>query len=344
MRKTILLTGASGVIGQALMPMVAARHELICLTHRAPVHEGFAQLQGDLTQPRIGLDSRRYADLVRSVDAVVHGAAITRFGASKRTMRNLNVDGTRRILELTEQAGVPVYYLSTAFVARVNQAAARPGLAEKSSPIPYLESKVAAEEIIRASGLPAVILRPSVVFGDSATGRIARYQGLHGILGAVISGQLPLLTMERYDCVDFVSQDVVAQAITALIDAGATSGEYWLTAGSAALSVAQIADTVVRFARGRGLRIDIPRMVRPEMVNRLVRPVFIDSLPRPDRRRFEDMYAMTSLFDTAEPFPTDLGEIPGTSALKPENLTASLRAALRYMVGMKFDNSEGRVA
>lgn len=342
--RTILLTGASGVVGQALMPMVAARHELICLTHRARVHESFAQLQSDLTQPRIGLDSRRYADLVRSVDAIVHGAAITRFGASERALRNMNVYGTQRILDLAEQAGVPVYYLSTAFVARVNQAVARPGLAEKSSPVYYLESKVAAEEIIRASGLPAVILRPSVVFGDSTTGRIARYQGLHSILGALISGQLPLLTMERHDCVDFVPQDVVAQAITALIDAGAMNGEYWLTAGSAALSVAQMADTVVRLARDLGLRIDIPRMVCPEMVNRLIRPVFIDALPRPDRRRFEEMYAMTSLFDTTEPFPTDLGEIPGTSAPKPENLTASLRATLRYMVSMKFDNSEGRIA
>jgi|SRR5215470_10348138 len=344
MRKTVLLTGASGVVGQALMPMLAARNELICLTHRAPVHEGFAQLPADLTRPGIGLDSRRYTDLVRRIDAIVHGAAITHFGANGHAMRNLNVTGTQRILGLAEQAGVPVYHLSTAFVARVNQAAARPRTAGESSPVDYLKSKIAAEEIVRASGQPAVILRPSVVFGDSVTGRIARHQGLHGILGAFLSNRLPLLTMERHSRVDFVSQDVVARAVTALIDTGITRGEYWLTAGSAALPAAQMVDAVAQFARGLGLRIDTPRMVCPDVVNRLIRPVFIDSLPRPDRRRFEDMYSMTSVFDAVEPFPTDLGGIPGTSAPTPETLTASLRAALRHLVRVKFEKSEGRVA
>src|SRR5262249_33586970 len=179
-----LLTGASGVVGQALIPMMAARHELICLTHRAPVHEGIAHLPADLSQPGMGLDSRRHADLVRRIDAVIHTAAITHFGASGQAMRNLNVHGTQRILELAARANVPVYPLSTAFVARVNQAAARPGVTGGSSPVDYLESKIAAEEIVRASGQPTVILRPSVVLGDSGTGRIARYQGLHGILGA----------------------------------------------------------------------------------------------------------------------------------------------------------------
>src|SRR5262249_48166661 len=182
-----------------------------------------------------------------------------------------------RILDLATQASAPVFYLSTAFVARVTQAAARRGAAERagaaegsgvprgSSPVDYLKSKVAAEEIVRASGQPAVILRPSVVLGDSVTGRIARYQGLHGILGAIISGRLPLLTMEHHSRVDFVSQDMVAHAVAALIDTGTTSGEYWLTAGRAALAAGHIVDVTVRFARGLGLRIDPPRLICPEV-------------------------------------------------------------------------------
>src|SRR5215470_14480783 len=310
MRKTILLTGASGVVGQ---------------------------LPADLTPPDLGLDRSRYTDLARRIDAVVHSAAITHFGTCEHAMRSVNISGTRRILGLAEQASVPVYYLSTAFVSRVNQATARPGAAGESSPVEYLKSKIAAEEMIRASGQPAVILRPSVVLGDSVTGRIARHQGLHGILGALLSNRLPLLTMERHSRVDFVSQDVVAQAVTALVDTGATRGEYPLTAGSAALSAAQMVDTTMQFARRLGLRIDAPRMACPDVVNRLIRPVFIDSLSRPDRRRFEDIYAMTSVFDTIEPFPTDLGGIPGTSAPTPETLTASLHATLRYLVRAKFE-------
>ena len=344
MRKTILLTGASGVVGQALVPLVAARHQLICLTHRTPVQDGVAQLSADLTLPRLGLDSRRYTDLVRRIDAVVHGAALTGFGAGEQAMRNLNVHGTRRILELAELASVPVYYLSTAFVARGKQAAARPGVVRESSPVDYLKSKAAAEAVIRASGQPAVILRPSVVLGDSATGRIARYQGLHGILGAIISGRLPLLTMERHSGVDFVSQDVLARAVGTLLDTGTTHGEYWLTAGPAALTAGRVLDTILRFARSLGRQIDPPRMVGADTVNRLFRPVFVDSLPRLDRRRFEDMYAMTSLFDTAEPFPTDLGKISGTSTPTTEDLTASLHAALRYLVRDRYGNSRGRVA
>src|SRR5215475_14550391 len=132
MRKTILLTGASGVVGQALVEKLATRHELICLTHRAPVQEGVAQVSGDLTQPHLGLDTRRYADLARRIDVVVHCAAVTHFGASAQATRGLNVDGTRRILELAAQTGTPVYYLGTAFVARVAQAAARRSASERS--------------------------------------------------------------------------------------------------------------------------------------------------------------------------------------------------------------------
>jgi thioester reductase-like protein len=99
MRKTILLTGASGVVGQALAEKLATRHELVCLTHRTPVQEGVAQVSADLTQPYLGLDTRRYTDLARRVDAVVHSAAITHFGASAQATRDLNVHGTRRILE-----------------------------------------------------------------------------------------------------------------------------------------------------------------------------------------------------------------------------------------------------
>src|SRR5215470_838277 len=317
MRKTILLTGASGVVGQ---------------------------LPADLTPPDLGLDRSRYTDLARRIDAVVHSAAITHFGTCEHAMRSVNISGTRRILGLAEQASVPVYYLSTAFVSRVNQATARPGAAGESSPVEYLKSKIAAEEMIRASGQPAVILRPSVVLGDSVTGRIARYQGLHGILGAIISSRLPLLTMEHHSRVDFVSQDMVAHAVAALVDTGTTSGEYWLTAGRAALAAGHIVDATVRFARGLGLRIDPPRLVCPEVVHRLIRPVFVDALPRPDRRRFEDMYAMTSVFDTVEPFPTDLGAIPGTSAPTPERLATSLHAALRYLVRGKAGIGKGRVA
>ncbi|MGW5680031.1 SDR family oxidoreductase, partial [Streptomyces sp. NPDC003860] len=114
---TVLLTGASGVVGTALLAELTHCH-VIALVHRTPCPGADESVVGDLTGARFALDPAAYARLAARVDVVVHCAAITSFAAGPAATHRLNEAGTREVLRFTEEAGAVLHHVSTAFVAR----------------------------------------------------------------------------------------------------------------------------------------------------------------------------------------------------------------------------------
>ncbi|MEN3610691.1 SDR family oxidoreductase [Plantactinospora sp. ZYX-F-223] len=329
---SILLTGASGVVGAALLHRLAG-HRVTALTYRAEV-PGRA-VRGDVTRPWLGLHRSRYAELASSVDVVLHCAGVTDFTADDDTMRTQNVRGTEQIVRFAADAGARLVFSSTAFVAR--HELARPARTEEPGgtvdPRRYLASKLAAEEVVRRSGLPAAIARISVVIGDSAGGETSRFQGLHSTTSAIMRSLLPVLPFSPGATVDVLPRDLVAEALVALAlpptPSTGPAAEYWITAGAAAPTVQRLVDLVVARCGELGLPVSLPRFAPPAMVERVIRPVFIDPLPAKQRRRFANLMALASLFDGAGPFPTGLGTIPGgppapTAALIERAFVASV--------------------
>lgn len=324
---TVLLTGGSGVVGQALLERLAGR-AVICLVHRRPVDgQNLTTVRGDLTLPYFGLDRAAHDDLAARVDAVVHCAAVTGFSADPGRTHALNVRGTENVLEFARRAEAPLHHVSTAFVSR--QDLARDGYGS-ARPEVYLGSKRLAEQAIADSGVAANIIRPSVVIGDSVTGRIAQFQGLHAIAGALLGRALPMLPLEPDTRIDFVPQNLVADVIAGLLRAGTTGGEYWVTGGEAAPSAARMVELAMALGRSAGLELDMPRFVSHDMIERLIRPVFLAALPKPQQRRFDDMLAMTALFRTAEPFTSAYEHVPGVRALTAGDLEDAFTASMRH--------------
>lgn len=328
----LFITGASGVVGAALLQEMRGE-ALTCLTHRTPViADNVESLRGDLTQPRLGLDVAGYDELAASTKAIVHCAAVVDFDVDPATVDELNVQGTRQVLALARDAGIPLYYISTAFIYRAGDTLSRRGGNQASvlsarviGPDAYLESKVAAEQLVRDSGVPATIVRPSVVSGDSRTGAIARKQGFHGVLGALSRGLLPLMPIAADCLVDFLPQDVVAAAIASLVRSGATGQEHWLTAGSEALTAAEVLQTCeqVMDAAGAAVRCR-PRLVDVGMVDRLIRPVFLADLAKCDRDRFDGLMALGALFSSTQPLPSSTAQIVGKDAVTKRGLIDAL--------------------
>ena len=335
-RGTLLLTGASGVVGSAVLPELTD-YDVICLTHHREV-DGARSVRGDLTQPRLGLGAVDYGKLAREVDAVVHCAAVTNFGAGAEATRDLNVRGTEEVLGLAAAAEAPLYHLSTAFVGRAELTRRSRGDADPqaaASPDEYLDSKRAAERAVRESGVEATIIRPSVVIGDSRSGSIRQFQGLHGIAGALLKNALPLVPLDVENRVDFVPQDLVARSIAGLVRSRASGGEHWITAGGDALTAGRMVEVCLETGRGLGLELIEPRLVSQDMVDRLIRPVFIEPLPDKARRKFDEMLAMTALFCTPEPFPCTCASIPGAAPLGAADLERSLVSSLVYLARAK---------
>jgi nucleoside-diphosphate-sugar epimerase len=325
--KTVVVTGASGVLGSALLPRLQG-FELVCLAHsRRGDQVGARWVQGDLTQPRMGLDGRAFRRLASRADAVVHCAAATDFGADEAVVRALNVGGTDNVLQFAALADAPLYYVSTAFVARA--ASAR----DATGPGCYLASKTIAEAHVRSSGLPAAIVRPSVVIGDSLTGSIARFQGLHALAGAFLRNSLPIVPLPDDARIDFLPQDVVAACIADLVRREDAHGEWWLTAGAEAPSVHRVLDRCAEIGQALGLDLTRPRLMESEVVGRLIRPVFIEPLPPQARRRFDQLLDMTALFEGAEPFSSSLADLG--RAVSTEQLEDAFVRSMWYWAEVK---------
>lgn len=278
-KPTVLLTGASGVVGRALIDELAAEYDIVCLRHRTPVHDPrITEIQGELGGPNLGLPAADYDALARRVDIVLHSAAATAWHLGPERIWATNVGGTEGMLAFARRAGAPLYYFSTAFVADppVDDGSGRYAAANA-----YLYSKIETERLVRESGHPVVIVRPSLVMGDSRDGHISGFQGFHRGIIAMVRGTVPVLPAEMSSLVDAVPQDLVARAVHRLLRTGCTAGEFWLTAGAQSMRLGQIVNACLQFAARLGSTPPRPRLLSIEAVDRLLIPL-LDDMVLPD--------------------------------------------------------------
>jgi nucleoside-diphosphate-sugar epimerase len=328
------VTGASGVVGQALVPRLVDHGvaDVICLTHRSglgprPGPRGggsLSEVRGDVTRPDLGLGARAYRELAARVDAVVHAAAVTDFAGPDETLHRVNVEGTGHALALADAAGAQFVHVSTAYLQARGEGQ-RGHVAAR-----YAASKRAAEALVEAAGGGCSIVRPSIVIGDSRTGAMSSAQGLHRAAGAVLSGIAPILPFGASWPLDFVPQDVLADTVAGIVEHERTGERLWVTAGARALTLAQAVDVLVATGRRLGTPVDTPRFVSPEQFDRIIAPVFLPALPAAMRTtitRLLDFFAV--YLDRDEPLPSSLPtlERQGVTTLpdQAESLSRSLR-------------------
>jgi nucleoside-diphosphate-sugar epimerase len=160
----ILVTGASGFIGQALCPQLAERgHDVGALVRRfGSEPAGTRGLSGDLN------DGPRLAETLAEErpDCVIHLAAEIASQRSGRKVKAINIEGTTRLLNACKAVpvGPRIVFASTVVTGDAHGA-----LLTEDTPLPvetpYGRSKQAGERLVLESGLPAVVLRPSHVYG-----------------------------------------------------------------------------------------------------------------------------------------------------------------------------------
>lgn len=160
---TVLLTGASGLVGSRLLPrLVADGHECRALVRReVELPAGATAVRGDLSDPA------SLAAALDGVDAVVHLGALFRTDDEAAIWR-ANLDGTRSLVEAV-RAHAPAARVVMASTGNVYDATATHPARESDPCAPtaaYPASKVAAERLLHESGLTWSILRLPFVYGD----------------------------------------------------------------------------------------------------------------------------------------------------------------------------------
>lgn len=325
MSNTILLTGGSGVVGQALLAQLGTER-VICLTRQRPVSQAnVTTVAGDIRQPRLGLDEESYRALAQQVDWVIHAAAITDFAQPWETLYACNVAGTRNVLDFAAAAAVPMLYVSTAFVHP------RPGYTFNR----YERSKQMAEALVLANNVPVTIVRPSIIIGDSQTGEMCKQQGIHRVIRLLLKGVLPAVPGTADSVLDVVPQDRVAEAIWRLVRQGVVGGEYWLTAGDQALPLVDGLTLVIeQAARRLGKTITMPQLLSLEAFTALMHEQFLPTLPAGEQERFAGAMSLFPFMHVAERFPSSYPTLGATVGLAPlPDPQESFRRNLAYVIG-----------
>jgi len=182
----ILVTGATGFIGRHLVRHLVASHHTV----RAMVRptSNTQALPSDLEWVYATLDDHHaLQQAVDGVDAVIHLASLLKV-PWKPEFHDVNVNGTRRLLEVCAHRSTPPIFIFVSSLAAAGTALDAKGRREDEIPMPvsiYGRAKRAAEAIVDdyAHCVPCSIIRPPMVFGPGDPASLPLFQstarGIH---------------------------------------------------------------------------------------------------------------------------------------------------------------------
>ena len=220
----VLVTGGTGVLGSHVVDRLLARGRRVRVLSRiaeADAVPGVRHVQGDLAATS-GLD-----EATRGLGAIVHCASAT--GAvSSRRRRDVDVFGTRRLLDAAKRQGDPhVVYPSIVGI--------------DGHPLDYYRAKREGEEEVEGSGLPWTVLRATQFHELLLRG-----------LGAI--ARLPVVPVPRGWRFQPIDAAEVAEHLVGLVSAGEPIGRADDLGGPEVIDAVVLARTHLA-ATGRRRRV-----------------------------------------------------------------------------------------
>ncbi|MET0817470.1 MAG: SDR family oxidoreductase [Solirubrobacteraceae bacterium] len=259
MSRAVLLTGATGFLGMEVLARLLERtdREVLCVVRAdgrdaaeerlddvlaklyrdtSPYRARVRALPGDLTSGVAAPDEQ--------IDEVCHCAASITFDLPLDEAREINVDGTRTMLELARATGARRFvHVSTAYVSGTHTGEFTEDMLGTEFRNTYEQTKSEAERLVAEASeeLDVAIARPSIVMGESDTGWTPAFNVLYWPLRAFARGLFAQIPARPEGRVDVVPVDYVADGIFKLVESGAT-GTFNLVSGSDAATVEELAD------------------------------------------------------------------------------------------------------
>lgn len=240
----ILITGATGYIGQHVVKRLVAQGERPRCLVRDP--QKAARLfpgaeieiaRGDTT------DLASLAEAVRGVDTIVHAAFMTadrKEGPGNRYAKT-NVQGTANLIKAAEEAGVR----RMIEISGLGTKAAKPGS--------YMQGRYLAEKQLKESALDWTIIQPSVLFGKDAP----FIKGLSDLIRS--SPVVPLIGGGKMMFQPIYVEDVARVVLWVLAEPERSSKQTFTIGGPAYYSFTQIIDALLHSMHKTRLKVPAPR-------------------------------------------------------------------------------------
>jgi dihydroflavonol-4-reductase len=257
----VLVTGGTGFLGSALVPMLSAAGHRLRLLQRTAAPDAEA-LGAEVVTGSVS-DPGAVAAALDGADAVVHLAGQVSFDPEDpAALYELHVQGTRRVLEACAAKGVSRAVLASTSGTIAVSREERVATEADDYPIalvagwPYYLSKIyqekAALRIHRDTGLPVVVLNPSLLLGPGD----ARLSSTD-VVFKFLERRVPAMPTGGLSFVDV--RDAAAAFATALTKGRA--GERYLLGGANMT----FRDLFARLERLTG--VAAPRVTLPSAVN-----------------------------------------------------------------------------
>ena len=254
---TVAVTGPTGTFGSGLIPLLQDDDRIarvIGIARRPfdPAERGWTKMeyrQGDVRE------AEALEAAFRGADVVVHLAFLITGNASRRTAREINVDGTLNAFRAAAAAGAQRFVYASS-VAAYGFHPDNPELIAEDWPVRpaarlfYAQEKAELEqrlaEAAEASGGPDLyLLRPPLVLGPNVVGAKDVLPGPLAPLGRRLFGRprrlpvpVPLLVPEHP--LQFVHEDDVGRALQLCVVAAGPPGAYNI-AGDGVLTAGDVA-------------------------------------------------------------------------------------------------------
>jgi len=237
----VFVTGATGFVGQEVLHRLHQAHHSIRILARSRNSPLVRRLQAEYRLEVQDGDVLRPESLTQAMNetqAVIHLVGIIS-QAAENAFENIHLRGTQNVLAAAKQAGVQHFAHMSALGTRPNAVSL------------YHQTKWAAEEEVRRSGLPYTIFRPSLIFGprDQFVNLFARMSRFSPVLPVMGNGRA------RFQP---VAVEVVAAAFTRCLTEPASVGLTLDLCGPETFSFNQILDVILQTMGRRRLLLHIP--------------------------------------------------------------------------------------
>lgn len=203
-KDVVLLTGITGNLGSWLaVEMVRQGKKVLALMRDqngeeaarrlrrileiaggGDIEDNIEIIQGDICKKGLGFESNTKS--LKRVSKIIHCAACTKFlGDEDKSHETMNIQGTINVLEMAGELSVPLVHVSSAYIAGKRTGTVKEDEIDVGQSFNniYEGSKCRSEMLVnewaKANSQPTVILRPSIVLGDSQHGKTVNFTSLY---------------------------------------------------------------------------------------------------------------------------------------------------------------------